>query len=125
TYPERSDNGAFVTLEGGAEVAAGSAVEEGDGPERLRLLVGWSPRNGQATARLTNASAVPLELPGGLAVTVRVSRDGAAWRDVVVSDPSVRTLAPGTSVSVVGPGAAPPDGDGTYRYAGDTVVVVP
>ena len=125
TYAERSDNGAFVTLEAGRVTEAGSALRQGDSPERLGLTVGWSPLDGRASARLHNTSGVPLDLPGGLAVTVRITRDGAPWRELVVSDPSVSTLAPGASVSAAGPGVAPPDGDGTYAYEGDTVVAVP
>jgi hypothetical protein len=125
TYAEPSDNGAFVTVQGGTVTEAGSALRQGASPERLGFTVGWSPFDGRASARLHNSSAVPLDLPGGLRATVRITRDGTPWRELVVSDPSVRTLAPGASVSAVGPGVAPPDGDGSYAYEGGTVVVVP
>ena len=125
-YVEQSDTGGFVTLRDGRPEGQGSASTVGPpgAVERLRLRVLWSPADGRAAAQLQNTSAVPLQFPDGLRVMVRVTRNGAPWRELTVADPSVKALAPGAGVSVVGPDAAPPDGDGTYGFVGQTVVVL-
>jgi hypothetical protein len=64
---------------------------------------------------LENRTTAAVGFPGGLAVSVPITRDGTAWRTVQLTDPALTGLAPGASASLSA--TTETEGPGQYVFA--------
>jgi hypothetical protein len=96
---ETNDNGYFVVIDqAGGEVASGSATQQLEGGDDVRVEAWGSLVPGGALrvdATVANASQSVLEFHGGLRIEVTVTREGTPWRTAEIAAPGVTELAPG------------------------------
>ncbi|MGH2687746.1 MAG: hypothetical protein ACRDKW_02915 [Actinomycetota bacterium] len=118
TVVEGNDNGYYVVVdEVGNEAGSGSAIRPVSGPDDFGVLVQGRAAAGTITVSvaLDNRTAAAVRFPGGLAVSVPITKDGMAWRTLQLTDPAVTELAPGASVSLSATTEA--EGPGQYVFA--------
>lgn len=101
-YHETPDAGNYFVYPGGPRAGAGLAKSERDGPERLRfsVYVGVTDATGSVSARLTNVSGREMRFADGLRVVATVTRDGQPYREIVLTDPALVSMAPGQKASL-------------------------
>lgn len=114
-----TDAAFFTYREDPNESVAGSAttVERDDASVRLTVSGFESEGRAMLSASVENASGGAIRFPEGLGVRLTITRDGAPWRTVDLTDPAVVELAPGAQAGVSG--EEPLDGYGEYRISGE------
>jgi hypothetical protein len=118
TVVETNDNGYYVVVdEVGNEAGAGSAIGPVTGTDDFGVIVHGRAAGGLITVSVTleNRRTSRVSFPGGLAVNVPITRDGAPWRTVLLTDPAVAELAPGGAGSLSTTTEA--EGPGQYVFA--------
>jgi hypothetical protein len=118
TVVETSDNGYYVVVdEAGNEVGAASAIGPVTRTDDFGVMVQGRAAAGIITVSVTleNRTPAAVAFPGGLSVSVPITRDGTAWRTLRIDDPAVTELAPGASLSCSATTEA--EGPGQYVFA--------
>jgi hypothetical protein len=118
TVVEVNDNGYYVVVdERGNEAGSGSAIRPLPGPDDFGVIVRGRAAAGIITVSVTleNRTTAAVGFPGGLAVSVPITRDGTAWRTVQLTDPALTGLAPGASASLSA--TTETEGPGQYVFA--------
>ncbi|MGH2689398.1 MAG: hypothetical protein ACRDKW_11400 [Actinomycetota bacterium] len=117
TVVETNDNEAtvFVDADGGLSASLSATDELRDEADDVRLYAYGDVSAGVLTVEveLANGTGGTIAFPGGVRAQVTITRDGAPWRTLELSDPSVTGLAPGSSLTLH---ATVPGADGPAGY---------